>query len=175
MYIWYQNKSPILVPTTTHAHACTTQNKERSWFHLLTQMKWDYVTRNGSNSRFCLEFGSGHAGGVLPQQRGCREKQRVAANTPPTDKDEKTVTPSRGCRRVADQRRSLPTSFLEKKCTLGLRHHLTFKRWKWMQKVESSEKHLENILKNKKKRRKDTFLVVLMTNDKIIVQLKKLK
>lgn len=42
-------------PTLTQTEEGET---EPSWFHLLTQMKWDYITRNGRNSRFCLELGT---------------------------------------------------------------------------------------------------------------------
>lgn len=42
----------------THAHTNRKKETESSWFHLLTQLKWDYITRNGRNSRFCLELGT---------------------------------------------------------------------------------------------------------------------
>lgn len=45
------------VPTNPHSHK-QEKETEPSWFHLLTQMKWDCVTRNGKNSRLCLEFGT---------------------------------------------------------------------------------------------------------------------
>lgn len=47
------------VPAATHSHIHKQRKKETepSWFHLLTKMNWDYITRNGRNIRFCLEFG----------------------------------------------------------------------------------------------------------------------
>lgn len=45
-------------PTHPQSDKQRKKETEPSWFHLLTQMKRDYITRNGRNSRFCLELGT---------------------------------------------------------------------------------------------------------------------
>lgn len=61
MHTYVRHVRGMLFFTCSHPPTFTQEEKtetEPSWFLLLTQMKWDYITRNGRNSRFCLELGT---------------------------------------------------------------------------------------------------------------------